>query len=99
MGTVEKRTVSIEFSARTLDEAERRNVPVEHVAREALHRAVRDAVRDRRTPEEREALQKAWLEENAEALAQMRRYYETHEPLLAEWQAWDPFDEGAGTKE
>ena len=89
MDTVEKRSVTIEFSAKTLDEVERQNIPVEHVAREALHRAVRD----RRTPEEREALQKAWLEENAEALAQMRAYYEEHGPLLAVYQAWDPFGE------
>ena len=82
--TVERRTVEVEVAAELLDAADAMNIPVARVMNDALHRVVRD----RRTPEEREALAKAWAEENAEALARLREWNRTHEPPLAKYQAW-----------
>ena len=78
----ERKTVAVEVDAETLAEARRKDIPVAAIA----ERAIRRAVRDRRTPAEREALAKAWRDENVEALAATRAWNETHPLPLAHLQ-------------
>lgn len=94
MDTAERTTLRIDFDAETLREAQEKGIPVAEVAQGAVRRAVRE----RRTPEERETLAVAWAEENAEALARLREWNETHPLPLAEWQVLqvpdaEPIDE------
>lgn len=77
---------SVSVDAALLNEARQRNIPVEMVARRAIERALRD----RMTPEERRAEADAWREENAEALARLREWNETHPSPLADIQALRP---------
>ena len=81
----------LEMDSDLMDEARRLSLDPALIA----ERAVRRAVRERRTPEEREALGAAWRDENADALAEHRRWIEENGLPLADLAIFQlPKDDG-----